>query len=67
MSQLTEEQKQEYLRHPSYCPYCLSHDIEAGEAEFDDGMWQKVRCLNCDERWLDVYALVGIEEKDEGG
>ena len=45
------------------CPFCKSHDIEAGR--FDGGedgtAWQDVICHGCTAEWKDVYKLDRIE------
>ena len=60
---LTEEQKKKYLEEGAqHCPYCGSDDIEAGPYEADwMEAWSKVSCHTCDQEWLDLFKLVGVE------
>lgn len=60
---LTEEQKQNYVKHPNTCPYCGSDEIDVHHIEAqDDGASGHVHCRKCDKRWLDCYELTDIVE-----
>lgn len=63
MPQLTQEQIQMYLAAGGLrCPYCGSTQIQGNEWNADSGSaTQEVGCNDCDESWLDVYSLVGVE------
>jgi len=59
--ELTEEQKEKYLRSPDHCPVCQSDDIEGGFVEVDcGGAWQNIHCIECGARWADLYMLDAI-------
>lgn len=53
-----------YLKHPYFCPYCESDKIgivnnpEPSESDF---VTQTMGCMDCDNVWLEVYQLSGIE------
>jgi hypothetical protein len=65
---LTEEQKEAYLKDPHPCPFCQSFDIEAGLPEVEHGSaFQKVWCLKCQRQWNDLYKLVDVEAFDRTG
>jgi formate dehydrogenase maturation protein FdhE len=48
-----------------HCPFCGSENIEG---DFFEGggeqVWQRVSCLDCENRWTDVYQHVE-QEVDE--
>jgi hypothetical protein len=55
-------QAQEYIRGGGqHCPYCNSEEIEGGPFQCEAGVcWQEVTCLQCEERWHDIYQLADI-------
>lgn len=59
--QLTNEQKEKYLKSPGHCPHCGSTDISGGPLEADGDVWQVITCENCNAEWTDVYKLVAVE------
>jgi hypothetical protein len=44
------------------CPFCNSKEIqEVGTTNIEDGVgWQLIECLDCDNEWIDTYALTGF-------
>ena len=64
MSNLTEEQKQEYINTSfTKCPFCKSDQTEGSSINIDsNSAWQKITCLHCDKQWNDIYTLTDIEE-----
>ncbi|KKL22642.1 hypothetical protein LCGC14_2433400 [marine sediment metagenome] len=67
-TQLTEEQKQYYLKHSSNCPFCNSGNIEGQSLKADGNYaWATVYCLNskCRMVWRDCYTLTAIEVCEE--
>lgn len=64
----TPEQEEEYVANSGqFCPNCGSGQIEGEEWNADGGTAnQQVLCLNCGERWYDVYELVGAQQIDKG-
>jgi hypothetical protein len=61
---VTEEQKQQYLKNDSRCPFCGSKNIDAyGDWHTDTSIaWRAVSCEDCDQTWYDQYTLTGVEE-----
>ena len=61
---LTEEARKQYLEKNGVdCPFCGSDEIEGGFVDIECGSaYQPVRCLRCEKRWNDVYALQDVEE-----
>lgn len=62
---LTKAQRTAYLRKKgAACPYCESNQIEGGDLDFEaDKIAQECRCLDCDQRWVDLYKLVDVIEE----
>ena len=59
---MTAEQKKEYLSDPNQCPYCHSIDLEGSHFSADLQLaWQKVSCMNCGKKWEDQYRLSDVE------
>ena len=59
------EREQKYLRNEgSKCPYCGEETIEGhGSVEIDNGRaWQKVGCTECENNWIDIYTLTGMQQ-----
>ena len=45
------------------CPFCNSHDIEAGSTTVEQGkIYQDVECNACGKEWTDEYKLTGYVE-----
>lgn len=60
---ITPEMIEEYVRHPNFCPFCDSPDIEGGYFESDwDIVWTTVTCLECKKQWDEIFKLKTIEE-----
>lgn len=59
---LTKEQLEAYKESPHTCPFCGSEEIEAVTSGFVDsgGFSQPIKCLDCEQRWEDLYCLVGV-------
>lgn len=61
----TREAKIEYVRDPYHCPYCASTDIQGGREDYE---WKEIRqsivCLDCGNRWTDIYKLKSIKFDD---
>lgn len=63
MEEIPTEIQLRYIKHPYFCPYCESDKIgliSQPEAEMDF-VTQIVGCEDCDNAWVDVYQLSGIE------
>ena len=68
MKTLTNEQQRQYVSDDGgRCPYCRSDQIEGnGGFDFEGGrVFQEVSCLDCNERWMDVYTLSNVIEVSE--
>ena len=65
MADLTYNMVDEYINSDgTACPFCGSLNIEAGH--FDaEGVSQPVRCEDCDEKWQNIYQLVGVHHGDK--
>lgn len=63
---LTTAAKRRYLKAGgNECPFCGSDNIESGVKSDDYGhaeIYQYVDCHACEQRWVDVYRLVRVEE-----
>jgi len=58
---LSPQQKKNYLKAPSKCPYCQSDEITAQSFDADsEGGSQPVNCDECHASWVDVYQLVDV-------
>ena len=42
------------------CPTCGSSDITIYDSFVDSGM-HKVRCMDCESRWFEIWRHIGIE------
>jgi len=62
---MKQEDIDKYINHRGlHCPYCNSPEIEGNYVNVDAGFaWQKIKCLNCDKSWINIYKLVNIEEE----
>jgi hypothetical protein len=55
---------EKYLKEPTKCPYCgkgglVSEElVQFPEAQLRGG----VRCPGCGKKWVEVYALIKLEE-----
>jgi len=61
--EIPSEVQLRYIKHPFFCPYCESSQIATitpAEVEHDFAT-QVVMCVDCDNKWLDVYELCGVE------
>jgi hypothetical protein len=63
--QLTQSQINEYINHGgNKCPFCGAWNITAGDSTFEAAeAWQDVHCEECGKDWVDVFKMVGVEEK----
>ena len=44
-----------------YCPFCKAEMVEGNFIQVDDGKaFQDMNCLECENRWQDVYQLVDV-------
>jgi len=49
-----------------FCPKCRSEQVEGDSADFDGAhCTQRMRCLQCDAVWFDVYMLSSVEPQDD--
>lgn len=65
MKKLTKKQREEYIAHPNYCPYCESEEVSSGNFESDDNYgWRDAHCEDCNKNWQDLYTLTGIAEEN---
>jgi transposase-like protein len=62
---ITEKNRKNYLQNGGVkCPYCQSNNIDAIHISlFHGGARQTVICNACNESWIDIYELTGVEEK----
>ena len=62
----TREAKEEYIRTGGVrCLFCGSEQIEGGSFECEAGcVWQRIRCLDCDQEWIDLYQLRDVQNPD---
>ena len=61
MAPLTQKQIEVHLATGGVlCPYCESDNI-SGEGFEPEASSELVDCLDCGERWKDIYSLVGVE------
>jgi len=57
--------KKAYLKDPTKCPVCKSDNIAAKGLDVDGSVAVgRVECLECGERWKDIYTLTDIEGDD---
>ena len=46
------------------CPFCQGDDegiISTDMPNVDSGViWQSIKCLDCNEEWIDTYVLTGF-------
>ena len=63
---LTQEQKERYLKASHRCPHCKSEDIEGDTVEVNEGeATQRVICCNCNQDWTDIYTLTDVQGEGE--
>ena len=49
-----------------FCPNCRSDQIEGDSVDFDGRYCtQRMRCLDCDVVWFDVYTLSSVEPRED--
>ena len=60
---LTDLQKQQYLRNPNECPYCMSENISSGDFEHETNSIV-IECRSCKSEWIECFNLIDIEEKN---
>ena len=67
MRELTEEMKAKYVENGGEtCPFCGSIDIESDTLSVDGNVaYANVLCENCNEEWIDVFTLTGIDKAEE--
>lgn len=60
---LTQTQEEEYVKHPSKCPFCKSNSIiEHKNLEANRlTAWQTMSCEDCKKEWENIYTLSRIE------
>ena len=50
-----------------FCPNCRSDQIEGDSVDFDGRhCTQRMRCLECDTTWFDVYTLSSVSVVSSG-
>ena len=66
MKKISQKQAEIYIRSDgAICPFCGDSNIDAGNIEPDAGvMAQEIECLECLEKWSDVYRLVGVYDRE---
>lgn len=63
MEEIPSDIQLRYIKHPFFCPYCESTQITTltpCEPEYDFAT-QVIMCVDCDNKWVDVYELSGVE------
>ena len=55
----TQEQIDKYVDAPA-CPYCGSFNIDE-DRQFDNETY-RMACLDCEQKWMEYFALVRIAE-----
>lgn len=55
--------KEEYVSGKGLlCPFCGSESIQGGFIQVEAGVaLQEMGCARCENRWQDIYRLVGFE------
>jgi len=54
----------EYVKSSNHCPFCDSEQIEGESLDVNGNeAWQPISCIECGRRWLDIYTLIGFEER----
>jgi len=49
-----------------FCPHCRSDQIEGDSVDFDGRYCtQRMRCLDCDVVWFDVYTLSSVKFRED--
>ena len=63
----TEDPNTQYIdAGGGFCPKCRSEQVEGDLVDFDGPHCsQRMRCLQCDAVWFDVYTLSSIEPQDD--
>jgi hypothetical protein len=48
-----------YKKNPQFYPLCHSGDLEGDPVQADENgkLSSKVRCLDCDKRWIEIYQI----------
>jgi transcription elongation factor Elf1 len=60
---LPTSRRREYIKHPYFCPFCEHRAIEATKLDaFENLVFQRVRCDECEKEWVDTYELIDYEE-----
>ena len=53
-----------YQKDTGRCPFCGDNTVEAGKHDFEQlEAWQHIECSECGTEFIEVFRMVGIEEK----
>jgi transcription elongation factor Elf1 len=49
--------------HADICPFCGFHDVEGEEVDIEESRaTQTCSCLQCGQRWVNVYQLIAYRQ-----
>lgn len=71
VTKLTERQKADYLKDPTYCPYCGAKGPRIQWGDVCETPAEMVRmenyCFSCERIWNDVLSaiVIGIQDEDD--
>lgn len=58
--------QEKYLKNPDQCPFCDSHEIEAGWANFEHiYAYRKVKCNDCGKVWTEKFKMVSVDFEND--
>lgn len=66
---LTQQQIDDYIMNPVYCPHCRSREILSSDTDTDWDVadaWRKVECSNCNSKWTECFQIWTIDNFEQG-
>ena len=60
--------KKAYIRSKGLvCPFCKTESVQGGFIQVEAGKaFQEMNCLECENRWQDVYQLIDVIPDEKG-
>jgi len=66
---LTQQQIDDYIMNPVYCPHCGSREILSSDTDTDWDVadaWRKVQCSKCKSKWTECFQIWTIDNFEQG-
>ena len=67
---LTQQQIDDYIMNPVYCPHCGSREILSNNDTDTDwdvaDAWRNVKCSKCNSKWVECFQIWTIDNFEQG-